>query len=155
MSKAKRVSIVLYSIVAFITVGTGLKFITASEYFTYHAQASGVNWTDVNSGLQLLMLAGFKIVGAGFLTVALCLILMIIYPFAGDDQKWSRYAIPLTGLFFWSIILITTVSVSITTGAKTPWAGSVFCLLTLLLGLGVSLLESSAKKSNEQKEKLK
>ncbi len=155
MSKAKIVSIILYSLVTLITAGTGLKFITASKYFTYHAQASGMDWTQVNSGLQLLMLAGFKIIGAGFLTVALCLTLMIIYPFARHDQKWSYYAIPLSGLLLWSIILITTLSVAFATGANAPWGGSLFCILTLLLGCSVSRLESAVEISNQNKEELK
>ncbi|NQV50801.1 MAG: hypothetical protein HQ507_09900 [Candidatus Marinimicrobia bacterium] len=155
MSKAKIVSIILYSIVTFITAGTGLKFITASEYFTYHAQASGMDWTQVNPGLQLLMLAGFKIVGAGFLTVAFCLIFMIISPFSRHDQRWSYFAIPLSGLLLWSIIFITTLSVAFTTGANAPWGGSLFCIITLLLGFIVSLLASAAKKNNENKEELK
>jgi len=153
MGRAKIVSIIVYSIVAIVTGGTGLKFITASEYFSYHAQASGMAWVDINPGLQLLMLTGFKILGAGFLTVALCLILMIIFPFARHDQRWSYFAIPLSGLFLWSIILATTLTVSFTTGAAAPWGVSVFCVLTLLLGFIVSIF--GYPKNNDNKKVLK
>jgi hypothetical protein len=32
--------------------------------------------------------------GAGFLTVSLCLLLMVIFPFAKHGRRWSVYAIP-------------------------------------------------------------
>ncbi len=143
MKKLKLLAIVLYSVVALITAVAGMKFIMASEYFPYHAQVSGVDWVDVSAGLQLLMLAGFKIIGAGFLGVALSLGLMIIFPFARHGQRWSYFAIPLVGTMFWSIILATTLIVKSTTLADAPWGGALFCVLALMLAFAVSLINPS------------
>lgn len=140
MKKTKLLAIVLYSIVTLITVGAGVKFFTAPEYFPYHAQASEVDWIDVSAGLQLLMLAGFKIIGAGFLGVALSLGLMIAFPFSRYGQRWSYFAIPLVGTMFWSITLATTLIVNSTTRADAPWGGALFCVLMLLLAFAVSLI---------------
>ena len=145
MSKPKLVATVLFSIVALITAGAGLKFIFAAEYFSYHAAVSGVSWSGLESGLQLLVLSGFKIVGAGFLTVALCLGLMIVYPFIKYDQAWSYYAIPISGLVFWSIILTTTLGLSFKTEVVTPWLESLFCVSSLLLGCLVLFFGSGSK----------
>ncbi len=131
---------ILYSIVTLITAGAGIKFLIATEYFGYHAQASGVEWSQVESGLQYLVIAGFKIIGAGFVTVAISFVGLIIFPFATYDQRWSYYVIPMSGILFWSIILVTTIKVSSVTGAMAPWQGSLFCVLALLVGFIVSLV---------------
>ena len=146
MSHSKRFTIILYALVALITFGAGLKFILATEYFVYHAQVSGMTWSNVDAGSQLLYLAGFKIIGAGFLTVALSLGLIIFFPFYKYNQRWSCYAIPLVGLTFWSIMLATTAKVSIETQASAPWGGSLICVLMLLVAFLVSLFDQSPAK---------
>jgi len=138
LSKVKLVAVLLYSIVVLITAGAGMQFMTATKYFDYHAQASGVDWFALNPDMQMLILAGFKVVGAGFLTVALNLALMIIFSFIRPGESWSGVAIPLVGLVFWSVVLSTTLMVFMATGAESPWAPSLFCVVALLVGLLIS-----------------
>ena len=139
MNKPKIISGVLYFIVVCITAGMGIKFVSATEYFTYHEQASGLNWSLIDPGLKLVYLAVFKICGAGFFTVSLSLALMIIFPFMKYNQRWSYYAIPVSAIVFWSITMATTLFVSYTTDAAAPWAGSLFCILTTILAFIISL----------------
>lgn len=146
MNKAKLITVVLYSIVVLITAGAGLKFLTASQFFPYHAQAAGLEWSDLNPDLQMLILAGFKITGAGFLTVALNLSLMILFSFTKHAQSWSGVAIPLVGLVFWSVVLSTTLTIFSATGAAAPWGPSLFCVIALLVGLFIS--QSALKKQS-------
>lgn len=153
MNRVKLIAIVLYSLVALITFASGLKFFLATEYFAYHAQASGMTWSSVDAGAQLLYLAGFKIIGAGFLTVALSLGFLIFFPFIKFNQRWSFYVIPLTGLVFWSIMLTTSLKVSVETQASVPWGGSLICVLMLLAAFLVSLFdEAPVKRSQNEKE---
>lgn len=141
MSKAKAVAVLLYSIVVLITAGAGLQFMTATQYFDYHAKASGLDWYSLNPDLQMLILAGFKVTGAGFLTVALSLSLIIIFSFTKHAESWSGVAIPLVGLVFWSVVLSTTLMVFSATGAAAPWGYSLFCVMALLVGLFISQRE--------------
>jgi len=149
LSKAKGFVVLLYSIVVLITAGAGLQFMMATKYFDYHAQAAGVDWVTLNPDLQMLILAGFKIAGAGFLTVALNLSLMIIFFFTKQGESWSGVAIPLVGLVFWSLVLSTTLMVFIATGADAPWAPSLFCVMALLLGLLISHRELKQTKATD------
>ncbi len=141
MKKTKLIAVILYSIVVFITAAAGLQFITATQYFDYHAQAAGVEWSSLNPDLQMLILAGFKVTGAGFLTVALNLALMILFSFTKHAKSWSGVAIPLVGLVFWSVVLSTTLLVFSATGAAAPWGASLFCVMALLVGLFISQRE--------------
>jgi hypothetical protein len=143
MTRLKLASTILYLLVVLITVAMGIKFVTAREYFVYHAQASGMDWSAVDPGLQVVFLAVFKVCGAGFLTVSLCMFLMIVLPFAGNDRRWSVYAIPACGVLFWSIVLATTVHVTSTTPAAAPWFGSLFNVIIILVAFLLSLVDRS------------
>lgn len=138
MDKAKLVAVALYASVVLITAVGGIQFMTATQFFEYHFRASGVPWDTLNPDLQMLILAGFKVVGAGFLTVALNLSLMIIFSFTKHAKSWSGVAIPLVGLVFWSVVLSSTLLVYSATGADAPWGASLFCVLALLVGLLIS-----------------
>jgi len=138
MDKTKLIAVGLYSLVVLITALSGLQFVIATSFFEYHATAAGVDWSSLNPDLQMLILAGFKIAGAGFLTVALSLALMILFSFSRDANSWSAIAIPLVGLVFWSSVLSTTLLIYSATGAATPWPVSLFCVVTLLVGLLIS-----------------
>jgi len=129
-----------YACVALITLAMASVFLTATEFFPYHAVASGIDWADLEPGLQTVFLAVFRVCGAGWLTVAIALALLIAFPFGRRDESWSYLAIPLLALIFWGITLATTVHVARTTPATPPWAGSLFCIgLTLLSAILAAL----------------
>jgi hypothetical protein len=141
MKVFKLFSMILYLVVVLITASLGIKFITATEYFSYHAQAAGTGWSAVDPGLQLVYLAVFKVCGAALLSVCIGMLFMIIIPFAKHGHQWSYYAIPIVGTLFWSITLATTLYVTNTTPATAPWKGSLFCVVTILVAFMLSLLE--------------
>jgi hypothetical protein len=114
--------------VALITLAMASVFLTATEFFPYHAVASGIDWADVEPGLQTVFLAVFRVCGAGWLTVGIALVLLIAFPFGRRDEGWSYLAIPLLSLTFWGITLGTTVYVAMATPATPPWAGSLVCI---------------------------
>jgi hypothetical protein len=122
-----------YAIVALITLGMASVFLTATEFFPYHAVASGTEWADVKPGLQTVILAVFRVCGAGWLTVGIALVLLIVFPFARRDEGWSYAVIPLLALTFWGITLATTAHVAMTTPATPPWTGSLICIVLTLV----------------------
>ena len=133
MRSLKVLALIGYGCVALITLAMASVFLTASEFFPYHAVASGIDWVDVEPGLRTVFLAVFRVCGAGWLTVAIALALLIAFPFGRRDERWSYVAIPLLSLIFWGITFGTTVHVATTTPANPPWAGSLACIgLTLV-----------------------
>ena len=149
MGKAKLLAVILYSMVVLITAAGGLQFLTATQFFDYHSHAAGVKWSSLNPDLQMLILSGFKITGVGFLTVALNLALMILFSFTKHAKSWSSIAIPLVGLVFWSVVLSTTILIYSATGAESPWAAALFCVMALLVGLFISQKELKALDSTD------
>ncbi len=143
MKNFKRISVVLYLYVALVTLAMGTKFLAVTEYFVYHAEASGIVWSNVHPGLQLVFMAVFKVCGAGFLSVSLSMLVVIIFPFAKYGHRWSVYAIPFIGIVFWSIIMAATLYVSWETKADTPWKGSLSCIITMIMAFLLSLIDRS------------
>ena len=95
---------------------------------------------------QDLYLAVFKVCGAASLGLSLGILIMIFLPFAKYGHKWSYFSIPVLGLLFWLSTLATTLHVANTTGADTPWKGSLFCVIAILLAHGFSLIELSLRR---------
>lgn len=139
MKKAKLISTILYSLATAITLLMASKFLMADQYFVYHAEASGMQWAEIQTGLQTVYLAVFKICGAGFLSIGFAMAVLIAVPFIKHNQSWSYYTIPASGLLFWSITLATTVYISLSTPASPPWAGSLTVVFLLLAGFLFSL----------------
>jgi hypothetical protein len=136
MGTLKSVALAGYACVALVMLIMALLFLTATEFFPYHAAASGLEWGDLEPGLQTVLLAVFRICGAGWLTVAVALMVLILFPFGRRDEGWSYFAIPLLSLIFWGITFGTTMYVAMTTPATPPWAGSLICIgVTLLSAL--------------------
>ena len=144
MKVFKLFSVILYIVVVLITASLGIKFISATEYFGYHAEAAGTSWAAIEPGLQVVYLAVFKVCGAAILSVCVCMLIMIIVPFAKHHHRWSYYAIPIVGMLFWSITLATTLYVTSVTSAKAPWIGSLICVVMILVAFVSSLLHRSA-----------
>jgi hypothetical protein len=112
------------------------RFLTATEFFPYHAEASGLQWGDLQPGLQTVILALLRVAGAGWLTGSVALIVLLAVPFARRDEGWSYVAIPALALIFWGITFATTLHVAMTTAANPPWQASLFCVgLTLASAL--------------------
>ena len=143
MKAYKVVSIALYIFVVIVMISLGVRFISATEYFSYHAQAAGTEWSTIDAGLRLVYLAVFKVCGAAILSLCVCMLTMIVVPFAGSSQRWSYFAIPIVGMCFWSITLATTLHVTRTTPAEAPWTGSLACVLVILVAFAFSMAERS------------
>ena len=136
MKSLKVLALAGYGFVVLIMLVMASTFLTATEFFPYHAEASGLEWGDVQPGLQAVLLAVFRICGAGWLTVAVALVLLLVFPFGRRDEVWSYFAIPLLSLIFWGITFATTLYIARTTPATPPWTGSLVCIgITLLSAL--------------------
>ena len=134
MKRLKYLALAGYAFVALIMLIMASTFLTATEFFPYHAAASGLEWKALDPGLQTVILAVFKICGAGWLTGSVALIVLLVFPFGRRDEVWSYFAIPVLSLIFWGITFATTMHIATTTPATPPWKGSLFCIGLTLLG---------------------
>ena len=129
----KIISLFFYIAVVIINSILGLKFLLAKSFFTYHKEVAGMNWENVDAGIQKVILAVFKIYAAGWLSTALGILLFSVIPLGIFNFKWANYCAFSIGILFWIISLITVIYVKSMTGANTPMVGSLLAIIFLCI----------------------
>ncbi|AFZ44748.1 hypothetical protein PCC7418_2606 [Halothece sp. PCC 7418] len=127
------ISLICYTIVALIFLAFGVIYLMKKQFMPYHSQALGSSWSELDSNLQVLILALMKVAGSGFLVTGLTMLLLLIIPWRAGES-WSIYAVP-------SVSLVTCLaSVYATSLVKTQTSGKPPIVLSLvgvfLTGIG-------------------
>jgi hypothetical protein len=130
---------ILLIIVGLITLFISLKFLLARKFFPYHSQASELKWEQVDNKLQLVILAIMKMAGAAILLLGLSALAYSIYHLFVSIKLLS-IVIPITVTIFWLFSFFITFYVYQKTKAKTPWNGSLLCLVLSIICLVIGIL---------------
>ena len=127
----------------------GLIYLLRSEFMPYHAVAVGKSWTEVDPAFQILILALMKVTGGGFLASAFA-IGIFLFKALRKRQRWSFWAIPVTGLIASLSSLYVTINVAVNTPASPPWIAAAMGTILLTVGFVFSIF-SDAKTIQEEK----
>jgi hypothetical protein len=87
------ISLICYTIVALIFLLFAGIYLIRNQFMPYHSQAIGLSWIQLDSNLQVLILALMKVAGSGFLVTGLTLLILLMIP-GRAGETWSIYAIP-------------------------------------------------------------
>ncbi len=131
----------IYFITGIVSFVIGLWFLTARQFFYYHAQATGMKWEQIDGKLQLIILALMKVGGTGY--IALSLFLMI-FTITGDFEKKRavKLSIPGIALFFYCGIFGITFYVHQLTNANTPWVLPLIEIAALVIAMILSFIKT-------------
>ena len=131
-----RIALAIYLIIGLIDIVLGMIYITSDQFLSYHSQAVGTSWQDVDVGTQTLILALMRVAGGGWLALGFLTIAFALGALK-TSSTLARWALPTGTVIFWMASLAATWSVYRETGAQTPWAPSlaliVFALVALLI----------------------
>jgi hypothetical protein len=117
----------------------GAIYLVRSQFMPYHQEAVGIPWSQLDPRFQALLLGLLRVAGGGFLTAGICVAILLLIPFRGDEA-WSRYAIPVIGLASSVPALYATVLIRARTGARTPVAASGAAVGLIVAGFVLSLV---------------
>ncbi len=134
-----------------LLIAFGLIYLFRSEFMPYHAVAVGKSWAEVEPAFQILILALMKVTGGGFLASAFAIGIFLFKAFR-KGQRWSFWAIPITGLIASLSSLYVTINVTVNTPASPPWIAAALGTILLTVGFIFSLLPDAKA---TQKEKIK
>jgi len=118
----------------------GFRYLLASEVMPYHEEILGMAWRDLSDRTQVLLLALMRGAGAGAISVAGAMLVILAFPFR-KGERWAVLAVPAIGLVGALPTLWISASLAVTTGVATPWAWVL--VGSLLLGLGAILYRPS------------
>jgi len=130
--------IALYFIVGAISMKMAFKNLFAAKFLPFHEKASVTPWNEIDNQLKAVILSLLRLSGMGFLITAL---LMLVFPIVNyfNPNTFSKYAIPVMALIYCSGLFAINYRLYNKTKAKTPWKGSLYALLIILLGIIISI----------------
>jgi hypothetical protein len=139
MSNLFLISFLSYGCVALISILFGLIYLAKNQFMTYHAEALGLSWSELEEKIQVLILALMRAAGGGFLATGLAISVLLIIPFRAGD-RWSIYTIPAVSLCTSIGTLYATLLVKTKTPGKPPVAFSFLALALTMIGFILSII---------------
>lgn len=133
MKGRHKVGFGIYLLIAIIFIFWGFLYIFSDEMMPYHKQVIGKTWGEIEPGIQVIILALMKSVGAACLTIGFIVLILLFIAFR-RGEIWANWTIFLGGIVFNGLAFFITFKVYLDTNASTPWY--LFLLVTALLLTG-------------------
>ena len=146
-----KVAFSCHLLASFLLVAFGLIYLLRLEFMPYHAVAVGRSWTELDPASQVLILSLMKVVGGGFLASAFAMVIPLFTAFR-NEQRWSFWAVPITGLIASLSSLYATITVAVNTPASPPWIAAVLGTVLLTIGFIFSILPDAKVLQEEEVE---
>ena len=134
----KIIPVVLYFIVGIISLMMSLKSLFSKKYLSFHEQAAGKPWSEIDDKLQPVFLSIMRVSGLGFLTL---FFLLTAFPIANlfIQNTFINYSIPLIALVFCIGLFIVNYILYKKTKAETPWKGSIYAIIVIIIAIIISI----------------
>jgi hypothetical protein len=97
LSSRNRVAFVCIAVPALVELGLGVAYFTASEVMSYHKEALGVGWTQLEPGVRTLLITLLNGYGSAHFAVGIALAALLLFPLR-QGQAWARWAVLAIGL---------------------------------------------------------
>ena len=118
------------SLIIFLALGTGyastgLIYLSADQFMSYHADAIRTEWSALNADYQGLLLGLVKGLGAGALLTGFALAFMAVQSFRDSSQTYL-VLLPATSIGYSSLLCYATFTVYTHTPGQPPLALNIF-----------------------------
>ena len=113
----------IYLVAGTVDVALGATYFSSKQFMSYHAEAVGVPWPELDDGVQTLILALMKLAGGGWFALGFLTIVMASAALKTRSFV-ARWTLPAGTLIAWSASFAATWGVYQATGAATPWVPS-------------------------------
>lgn len=122
----------IYLVFGAVDVVLGATYFSTKQFMSYHAEATGASWQELDAGFRILILALLKLAGGGWFALGVITI-ALSWVALKTRNAVARIALPVTGLLSWSASFAATWGVYQATGALTPWMPSLAMMGLALL----------------------
>lgn len=119
-------------VAAFILIIMGLIYLFKNSFMPYHSQALSMDWNELDSNLQHLLVAFMRAVSGGYLAVAISTILLQ-RKFWIHKTSWVPLIIMISGLVVSSLSIYATMLVRFYTPGKPPTTLAIVGFILLII----------------------
>jgi hypothetical protein len=134
-----KLPLIFLSLAALLSIFFGVRYLLTREFMPYHAVVAGKSWSELELGVQTIILGMLRIVGGGFATFGLALLWLLLPLNRGESwAPWAALTITATTLV--PTLYVTIMLRRYEPKAKTPIVPTLIALALVLAGVGTSFL---------------
>ena len=126
----------IYLVFGAVDVALGATYFSTKQFMSYHAEAVGASWHELDAGVRTLILALLKLAGGGWFALGVITIALAWVAFKTRNAV-ARFTLPAVALLSWSASYAATWGVYRATGASTPWIPSLAMIGLALMALAI------------------
>ena len=130
--KIKIASIGNYLAAALLMV-MGIIYLTKTSFMYYHSEAVSLDWNEVESNIQVLILALMKAVSGGLITGSIT-IMYLQFKFTTTRLSWIPVLILIIGIVLSGTILYAMLIVKLKTPGSPPFFLTISGTVLLIIG---------------------
>ncbi len=119
---------------ACILIG-GISYLACPTVMPYHKQAMGLEWSQLNNGLRILLISSVKGLAAGAINTAIACFVLLFFL---TDHPYAKYFLLVLSIVWLLPLTIIALWISSETGAHTPWYIPAALIVIVLTGFGFS-----------------
>jgi hypothetical protein len=134
----KIIPILLYMIVGLISMVMAVKNLFSDKFLPFHEKAANKRWDEIDNSLRLVILTFLRLTGLGFLIIS---ILLLAFPIINYfiPNEFYKYSIPIIALIYCVGLFVINYSLYKKTKANTPWRGSIYAVIVIMVGIIISI----------------
>lgn len=117
----------------------GVRYMRREAYLPYHADVAGKSWSELDPGVQVIILGMLKIIGGGFATLGVTLLWLCFALHEG--ARWAPWAILTISAVALGPMLYVAISLrAFRPDASTPVRPTLAMMVLIVAGVGLALL---------------
>ena len=136
MTTRNKLSLICVGLIAIVEAVIGIVYLTASEVMPYHKEVLGVEWEQLETGVQTMLIAFINAYGSGHFAVGIALGALVFIPMR-QGHGWARWAVLAVGF----PMLATTAYISSYLASLVdegpPWREALTMLVVFILGVAL------------------
>ncbi len=130
---------IFLSLAALLSIFFGVRYLLTKEFMPYHAVVARKSWSELEPGVQTIILGMLRIIGGGLATFGLALLWLLLPLNRGEPwAAWAILTISVTTLA--PTLYVTIMLRRYEPKAKTPIVPTLVAIALALAGVGTSLL---------------
>ena len=124
--------------VALAVIVFGVRYMRCEAYLPYHSAVAGKSWSELDAGVQRVVLGMLRMIGGGFATLGVALLWLCFALHGG--ARWAPWAILTVSAVALVPMLYVAIQLrSFRPGAPTPVRPVLAMMVLIALGVGLSL----------------
>jgi hypothetical protein len=125
-------------LVALAVIVFGVRYMRRDSFLPYHAAVAGKSWSELDPGVQVVILGMLRLIGGGFATFGVTLLWLCFALHGG--ARWAPWAILTVSAIALAPMLYVAIQLrSFRPDAQTPVRPTLVMMVLIALGIGLSI----------------